>query len=149
MDYLSALDCVLKKWRREGVHLLPARDETAVIASLSKTGRKVSRDVIDLYCATGGMEDGYTDALWALWPLERIITENSTYQRPYILFADYLINSHLYCFNYATERTSSVHVDYFDGQERKRVADTVLEFFESYLADAKKLEIWDLPPRRI
>jgi hypothetical protein len=95
------------------------------------------------------MEDGYTDALWALWPLERIITENSTYQRPYILFADYLINSHLYCFNYATERTSSVHVDYFDGQEPKRVADTVLEFFESYLADAEKLEIWDLPPRRI
>ena len=148
VEYLSALDKVLKKWRREGVQLLSPRDEPAVIASLSKTGHKFSRDVVDLYCVTGGMEDA-DGALWALWPLERIISENAAYERPYILFADYLINSHLYCFKYVTEETSAVHVDFFDGNEPKRVAGTVAEFFELYLSDAEKLEIWDLPPRRI
>jgi hypothetical protein len=39
----------------EGRYLLtPAYGETEVIAALDKTGRKVSRDVINLYCATGG-----------------------------------------------------------------------------------------------
>src|SRR5687768_11019616 len=122
MKYLSALDSVLKRWRREGVGLLPPGEEAAVITALSKTGRKISRDVVELYCVTGGMEDGDTDRLWALWSLERIVSENATYERPYILFADYLINSHLYCFKYVGEATSSVHVDFFDGEEPKCVA---------------------------
>jgi len=60
-----------------------------------------------------------------------------------IQFADFLINSHRYCLKYESETASAVLVDFFDGEEPKRVADSLVEFFELYLTDANRLEIWD------
>ena len=144
---MIALQTALKRWDRDGVRLLPTEEEAVVIASLNQTGRKVSRDVIDLYCLTGGMENGRDDAFgWSLWPLDRVVSETLSYKPPHILFADYLINSHCYCFKYQSEKTSSVHVEFFGGEEPRLVANSVAEFFELYLNDPQKLEIWDLPP---
>jgi len=136
-------------WQDQGISLLPAADEATVVTELRKTGRMISRDVIDLYCSTGGMADGDSYQLWSLWPLKQILAENSTYKRPYIQFADFLINSHCYCLKYESETASAVLVDFFDGEEPKRVADSLVEFFELYLTDANRLEIWDLPPKCI
>jgi hypothetical protein len=141
---LSVLETVIENWRREGINLLPSNEEAAVIAMLNGTGRKYSRDVVALYCTTGGMADGESDShVWSLWPLARIVLENSRYEHPYILFADFLIDSHLYCFRYENNETSSVCIEYGDGHEPKRVAGSVNEFFELYLRNPSSLEMFE------
>ncbi len=80
--------------------------------------------------------------LWSLWPLQRVVLENAEYDRPHILFADFLINSHCYCFKYENDEKSSVCVEYFNGEEPTRVADSVNDFFETYLRNAEKLEMF-------
>ena len=138
------METTIEKWRREGINLLPPNEESTVIAELSKTGRKYSRDVVALYCAIGGMPDGESDShVWSLWSLDRVISETSRYDRPYILFADFLIDSHLYCFKYENDERSSVCVDYFNGEEPEQVAASVDEFFELYLKSPKDLEMFE------
>lgn len=144
MTPLIALDNVLRKWQRQNIILLPPVKEADVIARLRETGRNYSRDVIALYCATGGMKDGETDShAWSLWSLNRVISESLGYDRPYILFADFLIDSHLYCFRYESDDRSSVCVDYFNGEEPALVADSVSEFFELYLRSPRELEMFE------
>jgi hypothetical protein len=81
--------------------------------------------------------------VWSLWPLEKLVAENAEYGRPPLLFADFLIHLHLYCFRYENEERSAVCVDYFDGQEPSPLASSVGEFFELYLKDPGRLEMFD------
>ncbi|MEP6569999.1 MAG: hypothetical protein ABJC10_09515, partial [Acidobacteriota bacterium] len=141
---MSAIETAIKNWRRTGVSLLPPNGEAAVITALSRMGRKYSRDIVALYCATGGMPEAETDSRdWSLWPLDKVVSENSEYDRPHILFADFLINSHLYCLKYETDERSSVRLDYFNGDEPREVAASVNEFFEIYLRTPGDLEIFE------
>lgn len=140
----NTLDIVLKQWRAERIPLLLPLAEDEVITALKTTGRRVSRDVIELYCMTGGMNEGATDRYaWSLWPLEQIVTETTTYSRPYILFSDFLINSHLYCFKYEDEDASSVCIEWGDGKEPQQVAGNLKEFFELYLTKPEAVELYN------
>lgn len=124
--------------------MLPPFDESDIVAALNSTKRKHSQDVLALYQATGGMKSGEMDSnMWSLWPLQRVVSENAKYDRPHILFADFLINSHCYCFKYESNEKSSVCVEYFNGEEPTCVADSVNDFFEIYLRNAEKLEMFD------
>ena len=101
----------IEKWKREKVVLHPPHEPSIVATKLGTLGRLCSRDVFALYAATGGMEDGECDShMWSLWSLDRVVSETLSYPRPYILFADFLIDSHLYCFKYENEEKSSVLV---------------------------------------
>src|SRR5438046_1174702 len=94
---LSLINLVVDRWRAEGTKLLPPIGKTSVISTLHKTQRKVSTDVIDIYCTTGGMaEDEMDNRCLYLWPLSVVIPENMQYERSEILFADFLIQSHFY-----------------------------------------------------
>lgn len=140
---MNAIEKAIESWRREGIGLLPPNEETAVADALSKTGRKYSRDVIALYCAVGGMKDYESDShIWSLWSLDRVVSENSGHDRPYILFADYLIGSHCYYFKYEDDERSSVCMDYFNEEEAERIADSVGEFFEIYLRNPRDVGIF-------
>jgi hypothetical protein len=143
MTALAPIDDVLRRWRAGGVRLLPPIEETDVIAAFAKTGRKISSDVVGLYCATRGMEDGEMDELFSLWPLERVMSESSSYGRTHIPFADFLINSHFYCFRFENEKRSSVYIDYLNGEEPERVAGSIAEFFDLYLREPGKLEMFE------
>jgi hypothetical protein len=124
----------IRKWERDGVALLEPQSEIAVNAALSQTQRLYSRDVVALYCLTGGMADGESDAhFWTLWSLTELVAQNARYSRADILFADFLINSHLYVFRYVSPDVSAVYVDYFNGAEPEMVAGSLNEFFERYL----------------
>ena len=106
---MNAIEAAVEKWRHEEVVVLPPIEPSIVTAKFRKIGRQCSNDVLTLYAATGGMEDGESDShLWSLWSLEKVVSETSRYSRPYILFADFSINSHLYCFKYENEEESSV-----------------------------------------
>ena len=115
-------------------------DESIVVAKLNSLGRAYSRDVLNLYVATGCMEHGYSDShMWSLWVLNRVIAETSLYDRPYTLFADFLIDSHFYCFQYENEERSSVALDYLNGEEPELLARSFEEFFEMLNHDAARL----------
>ena len=134
----------IENWKRQGVELHEAIEEPVVTAALDKMGRDYSRDVVALYCATGGMKEGESDShLWSLWPIERVLSENSRYSRPHILFADFLIDSHLYCFRYNNKQNSSVCVDYLSGEEPEVIAGSVEEFFNVFVSDPAKLRVFE------
>jgi hypothetical protein len=140
---MTAVETAIEKWKLEGVALEPPLEESVVKARFSALGRVCSRDVLALYTATGGMEDGYSDShLWSLWPLQKVVLETARYGKPYILFADFFIDSHLYCFMYQNEEKSSVGVDYLNGEEPELVAASVQEFFELLDSDAARLRMF-------
>jgi hypothetical protein len=143
VTFLTTLDEVLDKWRAAGISLLPPADVAHVVSMLDRTGRKYSLDVVNFYCAFGGMKDSESDFYCvSFWPLDKVISENSSYARPHILFADFLIHSHCYCFRYEDNERSSVCVDYFNDSEPERIAESVEDFFHLYLRNPKKLGMW-------
>jgi hypothetical protein len=140
---VNSLESTILAWQQSGLTLLPPNSEAAVYAALNATGRKYSRDVVALYCTTGGMADDQSDnRCWSLWSLDRIVAENLRYQRPYLLFADFLIESHSYCLKYENSERSAVCVDYFNGQEPKVVSKSVSEFFDLYVRESDSLEMF-------
>jgi len=137
---MTAVECAIKKWKLEKVALCSPVEESVVATKLNALGRAYSRDVLALYAVTGGMEDGHSDShLWSFWHLEKVVAETSLYTQPYILFADFLCNSHLYCFKYVNKEHSSVCVDYFNGKEPELLAGSVEEFFEILNSDPARL----------
>jgi hypothetical protein len=138
----AIIEKAIQTWRDKGVKLLPPADEASIIATMRSIDRPVSLDVIELYRRVGGFEDTEWDShLWSFWSLNRITTEHakSKYNRPYILFADFCINSYLYCFRYENAEMSSVCIDYFNSAEPVPVASSVEEFFRFYLSKPRKL----------
>ncbi|MCC7306611.1 MAG: hypothetical protein IT173_03530 [Acidobacteria bacterium] len=143
-DLLWTINALVDKWRAEGTRLLPPLNQESVVAALNETGRKYSADVVKLYSTTGGMADcEMDDRWWSLWPLREVFSENAGYKRSEILFADFLIHSHLYIFKFETETNSSVWIDYFNGEEPERVASSVASFFESLLHNPGSLQMFD------
>lgn len=141
---MSAIETAIRNWQRAGITLNAALRESDVRAELDKTGRAYSRDVVDLYCATGGMDEGESDShMWTFWSMERVVAENSRYERPHILFADFLMDSHLYCFRFESEERSAVCIDYLNGEEPEVVARSVQEFFETFVTEPLKLNMFD------
>jgi hypothetical protein len=141
---MTAVECAIEKWKLEKVALYSPVEKSVVAAKLSALGRAYSRDVLALYAVIGGMEDGYSDShLWSLWSLERVVAETSLYTRPYILFADFLCDSHLYCFKYVNKEHSSVCVDYLNGEEPELLTGSVNECFEILNSDRRDLECSD------
>ena len=137
---MIAIETAIQRWKREDLRLLPPIEESVIKASLGNLGRACSRDVSALYRLTGGMEDGDSDShMLSLWPFQKAMAETARYTRPYILFADFLIDSHLYCFRYENHERSSVVVDYVNGEEPELVAESVEEFFKLLNCDAAKL----------
>jgi len=140
---VNSLESTIRGWQQSGLTLLPPNSEASVHAALNAAGRNYSRDIVDLYCMTGGMSDDQLDSrCWSLWSLDRIVSEHLRYQRPYLLFADFLIGSHLYCFIYETPERSAVCIDYFNGQEPRVVANSVSEFFDLYVREDDSLEMF-------
>ena len=124
-------------WRRDGVKLLSPDDGAAVISRLKDLGRLISRDVVELYCATGGMDSDMDANHLSLWPLERVASENTAREYPFLLFADFLLDSHAYGLKYENADESSVYV--IAGDEPERVADSLDEFFNHLLNDPGKV----------
>jgi len=87
-------------------------------------------------------DDQSDNRYWSLWSLDRIVAENLRYQGPYLLFADFLIASHLYCFKYENPERSAVCIDYFDSQEPRVVSKSVSEFFDLYVRDSDSLDMF-------
>jgi hypothetical protein len=139
---MDALNRVLENWRKEDIRLLPPYKETEIVSAFAKMNQKLSADVIHLYRTTGGMEDGEIDSnCFTLWSLEKVVEENNAFGSPQLAFADFLIESHLYYFEYENENRSRVFNDW-KAKELEKIADSVNEFFEIYLRDSEQLGLF-------
>ncbi|GEM_PF-2556475 len=130
----------IELWRGDNVTLLSPHIEQDVLDALQKTRRPVSSDVIEFYTLFGGME-GMDRYCLSLWSVEKVVNENVYYPKPYLLFADFLIDSHLYCFKYENENTSSICIEWGTGEKPQQIADSVSSFFELYITEPAKLEL--------
>ena len=135
---------VVEYWHQNGVPLLPRETEVEIVATFEALKQPLSEDVLGLYLTVGGHADGETDPHWfSFWSLGRIREENKHYRPANVWFADFLINSHVFCFHYEGQRVSSVYVDHNSSTcPPYPVASSVAEFFEAYLSDRNAVEAW-------
>lgn len=135
---MESLERLIKTWTREGVALFPPADESDVIATLDALGKPYSTDVVEVYCLTGGMDDTMDERLFSMWPLVRVLEENDAGEPAgNIPFADFLISSFWYDFRFENPARSSV----YGGYERRKLADSVNEFFALCLDNPGHLDI--------
>jgi hypothetical protein len=141
---MEAIAKVIEGWRRQRIGLLEPYKEAVIVSVLAQLNRKVSLDVIEMYRMTGGMEDRESDEhLFSLWSLDRVKTDHARYPCRGIVFADFLIDSHFYFFQFEDEHRSSVYVDFGSEMSSQLIAESVNEFFELYLVSPARLELFD------
>jgi len=89
---MQSLNTLLSQWRSEALVVLPPAPEEAIREAFESAGSVATKDVIELYSKLGGMEV-MDSALWRLWSLAEIQSENTDRSISGVLFSDYLMNS--------------------------------------------------------
>ncbi len=131
---------LIAEWQLEGVALLPPADESCVLATLDALGSPYSSDVVEVYCLTGGMNNTMDGRLFSLWSLDQVREENRSREATGdIPFADFLIQSFRYEFHFEDRARSSV----YGGYERRKLAESVEDFFALCLDDPERLDLSD------
>lgn len=138
-------DLVAAEWRNRGVPLMPPASDIEVARAFADLGCPLSADVRSLYAVAAGFVDYESDRLWSFWSLGRIREENSPGRRPFVMFADWLISSHVYCLHYENPEISSIYISH-DGWslDREPIAGSLAEFLENLLCSPDKVEAWPL-----
>jgi len=145
IELAQLIEEALQTWSQAGVQLLSPLDGDTVRIAFNQIDRKVSADVLQLYQSCDGFADYdlYYNC-WGLWSLNRIVEWNTkasewskAVQRKQIGFADVMIDSFFFCFQYENENVSSVWVE--TGEELRLAANSVSEFLAIFLSDPKKL----------
>jgi hypothetical protein len=126
---------VLDYWKTNNVSLAPRLDAATLREKFNQSGLNLAEDFIDFLAVTGGMNFSAEDPnTWSCWSIDRILKDNRSYPRPGVMFADWCINSLFHVVRQESENVSSVWVDQFSDDEPFKVADSLTEFFERYLA---------------
>ena len=129
---------VNQKWRAEGLKLASPLLEAEIIEAFANLGIRLSRDVVQVYSTIGGFVDENMDSeCLSFWTAEKILHEND-FNAEDVYFADFLIDSHQYCFRYKNADSSAIYVHYSE-TDRFQIADSFDEFFELYLTNIKGL----------
>jgi hypothetical protein len=135
---MKSLERLIETWKGEGVALLPPPEESHVVATLDALGKPYSADVVKVFCLSGGMVNSMDLRLLSLWSLDRVRKESDAGQAAAdIAFADFLIESFWYDFHFEDSARSSV----YGGYERRKLAESVEEFFALCLDDPERLDL--------
>jgi len=138
----ESLRRAIEGWQREGIQLLPPASEEQIHTAMKQLEKRVSADVVELYCSTGGFIDYGSDARqWSLWSLERVLEENANAHQQRWGFSDFLICSFVFYFQYENELVSSVWFHAETDDVDYRVAISVAEFFDLYLKNPSRIGI--------
>lgn len=135
---MHSLIDLLKRWQPQGVGILPPVAPAVVRDTFAAVGSVATSDVLALYARLGGMEE-MDDEYWRLWSLDEVRRENAQPSQFGVLFSDYMLSCWCYRLKPNSDDTSSVLVDYFDDRKPSVVAESVAEFFDSYVADPTHL----------
>ncbi len=134
----AMLESLLKRWKREGLDVLPPYGEAVVRATFLEAGIEAPKDLTVLYGVIGGI-DVPDQNNWCLWPLSEVYKRRAEANGHGVIFSDYLLDSWLYRIKPNDTETSAVYVDYFDGREPFLVARSLKQFIEMYLANPMRL----------
>jgi hypothetical protein len=127
----------VRRWRKEGVTLLPPESPQAVVEAFARVGSIATREVLEFYSEFGGMEP-MDDGCLKIWSLSEIVADNSEHSEYGPLFADYLLSSWSFRLKPVNGETSAVYVDYHnDPQLPKLVTNTLAEFLDLYERNPK------------
>jgi hypothetical protein len=134
---------VLENWRQRHVSLVTPYLVPAIKRRLVDAGLPAGSDFVTFLAVVGGMVDDEMDPdLWSMWNLDKIIIENKRIGKEGVYFADWLIHSHLHVARLESSGVTSVWSDGFDGVGVTKVAATLKEFLERYLARDQSIGIY-------
>jgi hypothetical protein len=136
---ITNIERAVERWRRTNIPLRPPFYQAAIEDAFSRIGRPCSADVARLYRVTGGMDEAIDSTGLYLWPLGKVISARREQAGEDVAFGDCLIDCFRFDFHFEDVERSSV----FGGYERRRLADSVEDFFDTYLRDPGKLDLMD------
>jgi hypothetical protein len=122
-------------WHEQGLPLAPPETPESVRRAFCQINARCSEDVIELYCATGGMSEDMDSNMFSLWPLGKIVDSNVDRHSRDVAFGDYCIYCWDYSFRFETAQRSTV----FGGPDYRMIADSVEGFLHLLLTDANQL----------
>lgn len=129
-------------WKKENLYLSKPLSESEIKETFDNLNISLSQDVIEVYSSLGGMLDyGCDSTCFSFWTIEELINENKV-NSELVFFADFLIQSHQYCFKFEDEFVSSIHI-YWNESEIEKIADSFDEFFENYLTNPEKYYLFE------
>ena len=139
-----AFQQLIEKWQSEFTPLEPGVSRVKLQTLFASHGFQATQDAADLYCLTGGMENGHSNVwMFELWCLDRLDKENSASKWDFLWFGDWLISSHLYALQPVDERHSAVYIDYQCDRETppQFLAESLYEFAERLVSDPTSMGV--------
>ncbi|GEJ45245.1 SMI1/KNR4 family protein [Chryseobacterium sp. ON_d1] len=90
------IDKIKEKWTSENIKLSPPATPESIKEAEEILGFQFPDDCKQFYLRLDGFADwDWTQNMYSIWPLERILKEyHNENNKSFIVFADYLINSH-------------------------------------------------------
>jgi hypothetical protein len=136
----NALQKVIDKWKKEELKLEKPLSITELNAACANSGILPAKEIIEVYSNFNGFaEDDLDSECMTFWTIKKMLSE---YQKEsqYVVFADFLIDSHWYAFKANDEKTASIYL-YYGDEDAAKVSNSFAEFFELYLTEPAKLFI--------
>lgn len=129
---MDALSNLIARWSTQKVGLLPPEPEFAIKHTFASIGGHATTEILALYTKIGGMSEMDAE-YWRLWSLKEIEEENAAPSAYGVLFSDYLI----YCWSFRLRALdggrTEVYLDLFDNTAPRLVAESLSEFFVTYV----------------
>lgn len=121
--------------------LAPPVSAAVISRVFADLGRSISADVLALYAAVGGFAERHDDhSDWSLWTPDRIRKQGGAAAGPFVLFADWMRESHYYGLHYESPEVSSVHIILGPEFPPYRCADDLAGFLEKLLREPDECE---------
>jgi hypothetical protein len=132
-DVMDSIELLKKRWKAEGIELLPGEPALQVHMAFASAGATPAADVLALYRNIGGM--AYMDEeYWRLWSLDEIIEENAKRSNVGVQFSDYMMSCWHFTVKAVDATRSEVWIDSLDGNGPLLVASSLSEFFDIYVS---------------
>jgi len=133
---------LVRRWRKEGITLLPPESSQAIAEAFARVGSVATRDVLELYSEFGGMEP-MDDGSLKIWSLAEILADNAERSEFGPIFADFLISSWSFRLKPVDADSSAVYIDHHGGpRPPELVAKSLAEFLAIYERDPKAVHAW-------
>ncbi len=134
------LQKVINNWKKEGLKLEKPLSSIELNKNFINSNILPSKEIIELYSEFNGFAEEELDSeCMTFWTIKKIVAEHQK-DSQYVVFADFLIDSHWYSFKANDENTASVYL-YYGDDDTTKISNSFAEFFEFYLTEPSKLFI--------
>lgn len=133
MSIATSVSELVRRWRSEGVEILPRANEQEVARAFESVGARAPGVAVALFGLLGGMSE-MDNEYWKMWSLQEIVEANQVQSAAGVLFSDYCMDCYQYRLKPIDQYVSEVWVEGFDYGPPVRIARSLTEFFDAYLS---------------